>query len=1112
MASSLPFHDTLPTGTLVEGAEIGASTLERLVPRWRDPWLAALASDEPHTLTRRLAWSGIDVDALQQWLTGLEAFTGDGSGHATTALDRDLQACRAALMEAWNLPLLPYDDQRRLPFIDFWWPIRELGRQRLETALQEIDGRGGVAQVVAAQLADSLLERLCAIGDQVLWQLFREGRSPGTMLLAHLGAAGDGSGPPLREHYENFIRTHRRDGLAAILQEFPVLGRLIGTVFLLWWQGGVEILQRICADRSALAESFSVPLGHRLISVKQGLSDPHRGGRAVSILQFSTSGAEDTRETDILTVVYKPKDMGVDAAYQAALADLNSHSVLPPLRTLAVHNGDGYGYMEYVPHRLCTTDEELNCFYENAGRLTAVLHLLGCTDCHHENLMACGEQLLLIDTETLLEADLPNHLAEASSKDKHHGPSDLQRRFQQSVLRSGLLPQWMFIGAAKRAMDISALGIAPPKKAEHPQAGWLGLNSDGMMPGRLKRPAEVPTSLPVGVGAVNPLNRHMDVFCEGFTRQCHALIALRERWLAADGVLGRFAGLPRRIVLRATRVYFAIQRQQLEPAALRSPFAQAMKLELLARSFLMAESRPLHWPVFAAEVRQMQQLDIPFFTHPIDGEVLQLGEAADDLPGFIKTSGLAAARERLQALDTDEIAFQLRLIRGTAIARQLRLEAADGASGSAADAAREAEAIDGAQAAREIAERLLAMAIADPQGQVEWLGMDLGGDGESFCFGPVGPSLYGGSIGIACLLKGLRDRGLEPRPAPEAGGSGATPQMVYEAILQPLRRLAEESSADARLRWWRDRPLGINGCGGLLLALQQIGETALAQALLNGALPRFIQADQQLDVIGGCAGLIGALLQLGGEQAMQLAMAAGNHLQEQQNDQGAWSDSSRQPPLLGFSHGTAGYAAALARLHAACGVELFRSGAAAALAYERLRFDQEHGNWPDYRNSFNQTEEPGFMVSWCHGAPGIALGRACLWGTALWDDQCAEEMATALGTTAARSHLQLDHLCCGSIGLMALLELLSVGPWPLPQSLRDAGLDVAGRHRREALRRCAGTDLTLRCFGTGEGNLMLPGFFTGLSGMGLALLGDAGSKEVVAQFMSAGYLPVGDRS
>jgi lantibiotic modifying enzyme len=195
--------------------------------------------------------------------------------------------------------------------------------------------------------------------------------------------------------------------------------------------------------------------------------------------------------------------MGVDAAYQRALKDLNSHSELKPLRTLAVLACEGYGYMEWVPHRVCSSADELGLFYTNAGRLTAILHVLGCTDCHHENLIACSDQLLLIDTETLLEPELPDHIGEAVVETMAPAPSLLQRRLLGSVLRSGLLPQWGVMGASKRAVDISALGVRPPAKEQRSVSGWVGLNSDGMLFGRVSRPAELPTSLPVGIGATN---------------------------------------------------------------------------------------------------------------------------------------------------------------------------------------------------------------------------------------------------------------------------------------------------------------------------------------------------------------------------------------------------------------------------------------------------------------------------------------------------------------------------------------------------------------------------------------------------------------------------------
>ena len=1079
---------------------MGAAEPLALQSSWKSLWLEAVAADEPHKFKRRLEWDGLTESEFHAALNKEPvSLAEDASFYQAASCYQDvLQDALEALKVAWDLPLLPVDNNFQRPFVDLWWPIRCRSTESLRQVFAS--DSTGLKDEVFEQLADALLDRLCALGDQVLWEAFNAERSPGTMLLAHLGASGDGSGPPIREHYERFIQSHRRDGLAALLKDFPVLGHLIGTVLSLWLQANVEMLQRICADRNLLEARFAIPCTHYLKTIKQGLSDPHRGGRAVAVLEFADPNS--TPDSSI-HVVYKPKDMGVDAAYQGTLADLNAHSDLKPLRTLAIHNGNGYGYMEYVDHRLCANDKELANFYSNAGRLTALLHLLGCTDCHYENLMACGDQLLLIDTETLLEADLPDHISDASSTTTQDKTSTLAKRFQSSVLRSGLLPQWMFLGESKQAIDISALGISAPKKPEQITAGWLGLNSDGMMPGRISQPVELPTSLPVGVGQLNPFDRFLENFCDGFSLQSEAFIEIRNRWLDANGVLANFAGLQRRIVLRATRVYFAIQRQQLEPAALRSSLAQAIKLEQLARSFLLAESKPQHWPVFAAEVRQMQHLDIPFFTHLIDADSLLLGGLGQELPGFIKTSGLVAAYERLRNLDADEITFQLRLIRGVVQARQLRTtferQPAQEAS-KASDVLMSTSAATSLEAAKRIAQRLLELAIRDSHGQVEWLGMDLGADGERFCFGPVGLSLYGGSIGIAHLLECLQAQQVSPNDA----------DAIQDEILQPLRSLVDQPSNDIRRRWWRDQPLGLSGCGGILLALELQGEQAITNSLVAAALPRFINADQQLDVIGGCAGLIGSLLRLGTESALQLALCAGDQLISHQNEAGALSSSKREQGLLGFSHGVAGYAAALAHLHKVSNEERYRTAAIAALAYERAQFNPDVGNWPDYRSSYKEpdSKQPDFMVSWCHGAPGIALGRACLWGTSLWDEECTEEIAVGLQTTATSQALQADHLCCGSMGLMVLLEMLSSGPWSIDDQLRSHCQDVAAQYRLQALNRCSAEQIELRCFGTKEGSLALPGFFTGLSGMGLALLEDDQSRAAVSQLISAGLWPL----
>ena len=1098
-------------------------------------WLAALGTDQPEKLGKRIAWDGLDSRVLElQWNKKVAQAGQDSNPWPTLDAEHDspnwlpaLQICSRVLQNHWNDPLLPYDPKCELPFVDLWWPICCYWSLRLQEELAYLPSDCIMKEQVINQLSNNLLERLCYIGERVLWQVFSANRTPGVMLLAHLGEQGDCIGPPIRNHYETFIRTHRCDGLTHLLKEYPGLGRLIGIAVRLWEDQTKEMLCRIYNDRKVLASRFNLSPDHLLSSVKQGLSDPHRGGRTVSILRFTIGGAESNGK-DVL-IVYKPKDLRVDNAYQKFLDDLNASGLLPPLETLCILVANGYGYMEFVPHKLCANKLELEKFYINAGRQAAVLYALGCTDCHHENLIACGEQLLLIDAETLLEPDIPDHILEAGSQTSPSAPSLLQERLNCSVLRTGLLPQWMYLGAAKRPIDISSLGATSPLELTRSKPGWLGVNSDGMMPGRVTRATSLATSSPVGIGIPNAFHQYLDQFCTGFESQCLLLLNLRQQLLSVNGALSRFCGLPRRIVLRATRVYYMLQQQMLGPYALQSQFAQTMVLEQLARSFLIADTRPIHWPVLASEVRQMKLLDIPFFTHQVDGDVLYLDQQpalcsmdtslnSAELSGFIRTSGLAAARKRLQRLSSEDIAFQLRLIRGVSAAFVSGTSQTDDPerteiSGDISFLVEPTPGINSLEAARRVANQLLDLAIVDPSGEIEWLGMNLGEDGVSFRYGTVGASLYGGSIGIACFLKRLQALSVVLSPKSMSDQRFLNAKVVVKNIIQPLHKLVDDLGENERICWWRDQPLGINGCGGVLLGLQLLGEQELVDVLIKGAIARFLQKDNQLDLLGGCAGLIGSLLRQRCEAAQMIAVAAGEILLQQQNTQGAWGRTDHQLGYCGFSHGAAGFASALARLHQSTGDDRYRTAAAAALGYERSFYNRQRKNWPDNRNTNTDGRAltgTVFTTSWCHGAPGIALARACLWGTALWDEQCIEEMEAALTTTAALGQLDRDHICCGNLGIMAILELLGEGPWPLNPGLRTLCNRAAQRHRHMALVRCGNqsTDtMQLRSLSTDQGILLLPGFFNGLSGMGLAILEDMESRKMLALLLTAGLWP-----
>jgi type 2 lantibiotic biosynthesis protein LanM len=1082
----------------------------------RKAWIASLDSEEPDRLRQRLLWADIDSSVIAPLVRKSREYE---QSQITT--DPILKNLSDAIREMTGQPLssqglagVDVIGTEQLAFIDLWAPAAEWALRELRASVKDhLQFKIGTS--IWEELAGRLLSRMCHIAEMTLWEKFNEERSPGITLLAYLGENGDGAGLPTREYYTRFIQRHRSEGIESLLAEFPVLGRLLSTVTALWLDSSAEMLQRIEADRAELSRIFDIPLNSSLEHIQQGLSDPHCGGRSVTILTFGGAG-ESHR------VVYKPKDISVDAAYQNIISYLNSTCDLPTLKSLRVLQYKEYGYMNFVPHRVCSNASELAQFYHNAGRLTAILYVLGCTDCHHENLIANGDQLFLIDGETLFEADFENLADQFMSAPSDSPVDEIKRHIDDSVLRSGLLPMWQYYGQDKFATDLSALGIAPPNKPVEDVSGWLGLNSDGMMPGIIESRCEIPTSLPVGVGESNPLHLHLDTFCDGFKVQCEVLIRHRLALLGDSGLLNPFQGLQRRIIKRATWIYYAIQDQLLAPDALRSELSQGMRLEQLGRAFLLDNKRPKDWPVFEAEMRQMEILDIPFFVYPIDGS--DMGEMGSIL-GLIKKNSLEACRKRLQTLDTDCVKFQLRLIRGAIQARVLRADQRNSAVSSAGfmqgdltdtltkpGISPKLEGLsldDRLLVGQTIANQLIDLAFHDDVGRCEWLGMNIGWGGLKYYFGPVGPSLYSGSTGIALFLACLKHAQKLPR---ELNSRLAIDTIIRE-IIQPLVKLTEMEEG-VLMRWWRDQPLGIAGCGGVLLALITLDRlamkapdgfesyTALANKLTQGLRRDRLDTDKELDLLQGVTGLIGPLLMLGEANSLEWARIAGDRLIDQQKESGGWIVPSAQAkrPLTGWAHGAAGMAAALAQLHHYTRERHYLQAAEQGLEYERQLFVAEVGNWPDFRST---QESPYFHVGWCNGAPGIALSRLCLMGTSLWNRQAEEELDIAIATTA-NSSVRRDHLCCGRFGLVAILRMAAerIGASDLQAT------EAAQRIEQQALAESQAASGNFHLLGTGEGSMIEPGLMTGISGIGMVLLNERSSLITLHTVLSGGLLPV----
>jgi lantibiotic modifying enzyme len=174
------------------------------------------------------------------------------------------------------------------------------------------------------------------------------------------------------------------------------------------------------------------------------------------------------------------------------------------------------------------------------------------------------------------------------------------------------------------------------------------------------------------------------------------------------------------------------------------------------------------------------------------------------------------------------------------------------------------------------------------------------------------------------------------------------------------------------------------------------------------------------------------------------------------------------------------YAYALLRLHSVTSDPTYLEAAKQAIAYETSVFSPAAQNWPDFRPFVLKNNQPAFMTSWCHGAPGIGLARL---GSLKYLDapEIRRDIDIALQATQKFSWQGVDHLCCGNFGRVDVLLEAS------RQLSRPELLETVPQHIACVVDRAKQTG-GFHLFHNVTQGVYHPGFFRGVAGIGYELL------------------------
>lgn len=397
------------------------------------------------------------------------------------------------------------------------------------------------------------------------------------------------------------------------------------------------------------------------------------------------------------------------------------------------------------------------------------------------------------------------------------------------------------------------------------------------------------------------------------------------------------------------------------------------------------------------------------------------------------------------------------------------------------------------EAAVRIGRRLCRDAIW-AEGRCNWLGwaMEARRGQLLAVYRAMGSQLYDGTAGIGLFLVHLARITRDPIIRATAEG----------ALAQALTAV-DQLSAAGEYGFYA-------GLSGIAWCCIEAGEMLEHEALRRRGTAALLRAAKlpvdphRLDVINGSAGLIPVLLEAAtrdpSEVWPQAAVRHGEHLLSlaAQAEMGRSWDTFGVPGekhLLGFAHGASGIACALAELAAACRQQAFRDAALEGLRYEHSYFRPAEGNWPDLR-SFTQPSqggEPGSMIAWCHGAPGIGFARLRTHFFLPEEPSVLPEAEVAIATTAATltqgaAGVGNMSLCHGDGGNLDLL-ILAADMLDRPELRRHA--EAAGSR---AIEQFEDRRLPWLC---GVPNAAeTPNLLLGLAGIGYFFLRLYDSKEV----------------
>ncbi len=244
------------------------------------------------------------------------------------------------------------------------------------------------------------------------------------------------------------------------------------------------------------------------------------------------------------------------------------------LATIKIHTIHNCGWMEYVEQEGCDSQENVNNFYTKSGVLLGILYCFNAVDFHFENIIAHGEEPILVDLETLFHPEIKDQIL----KNKNSGFQVATDFISKSVAKIGLLPTKMRIKKDNivESVDVGALSEGKEQNNILKSLVLENLNTDNLCLAYKYLPIASKKNVPRLLGqSLNP-KKYMLNLIKGF--KAFYQFAQTNNKEVLNYILANFESCQIRVILKSTVTYTSLLSIASHPDFMREPIHRLILL------------------------------------------------------------------------------------------------------------------------------------------------------------------------------------------------------------------------------------------------------------------------------------------------------------------------------------------------------------------------------------------------------------------------------------------------------------------------------------------------------------------------------------------------------